>query len=101
MKGIEDILKSSISRKLFFEESLKKNNFEIYSGPLHIISFLPSGMNSKESNEWTRSKRNELLENKFMLSRPKFKGKYFLRAVFGNYNTNDNHILELLNLLIT
>ena len=34
-----------------------------------------------------------------MLSRPKFKGKYFLRVVMGNYNTNESHIDELLKLL--
>ena len=31
-----------------------------------------------------------------MLSRPKFKGKYFLRVVMGNYNTKESHIEELL-----
>ena len=34
-----------------------------------------------------------------MLSRPKFKGKYFLRVVMGNYNTKESHIEELLRLL--
>jgi len=34
-----------------------------------------------------------------MLSSPKFKGKYFLRVVMGNYNTKDSHIEELLRLL--
>ncbi len=38
-------------------------------------------------------------KNKFMLSRPKFKGKYYLRAVMGNYNTKESHIEELLRLL--
>ena len=44
-------------------------------------------------------KLNELINNNFMLSRPKFKGKYFLRVVMGNYNTKDSHIEELLRLL--
>jgi len=34
-----------------------------------------------------------------MLSRPKFKGNYFLRVVMGNYNTKDSHIKELLRLI--
>jgi len=34
-----------------------------------------------------------------MLSRPKFKGKYYLRVVMGNYNTKDSHIEELLRFL--
>jgi len=40
-----------------------------------------------------------LIKNNFMLSRPKFKGKYFLRVVMGNYNTKESHIEELLRFL--
>ena len=43
--------------------------------------------------------RNELKKNNYMLSRPKFKGKYCLRVVMGNYNTKDFHIEELLRFL--
>ncbi len=99
MTGIEDILKSSINKKVFFEKNLSSKKYEIYSGPLHIITFLPKGMNKMESNSWTQINRNKLLKNNFMLSRPKFKGKYFLRAVMGNYNTSESHIGDLLNIL--
>ena len=99
--GIENILKTSIDRKNFFEGNLSTNKFEIYSGPLHIVSFLPQGLDIKESDSWTLSKRNQLLKRNFMLSRPKFKGKYFLKAVMGNYNTSESHIEELLKLLNT
>ena len=99
MKGIEDILQSSIDRKVFFENNLSSKKYEIYSGPLHIISFLPKGMKINESNSWTQINRIKLLKNNFMLSRPKFKGKYFLRAVMGNYNTSESHIVELLKIL--
>ncbi len=97
--GINDILKSSIEKKLYFEENLNNKKFSTYSGPLHIISFLPKGLNVKESDLWTERKRSELINMNFMLSRPKFKSKYFLRAVFGNYNTSIEHIECLLNLL--
>ena len=53
----------------------------------------------KDSDAWTQTKVNELINNKFMLSRPKFKGKYFLRVVMGNYNTKESHIEELLRFL--
>ena len=99
MKGIEDILKSSINKKDFFIKNISKNKFEIYSGPLHIISFLPKGLTPQDSDMWTQSKVNELMKNNFMLSRPKFKGKYFLRVVMGNYNTNKSHIEELVKIL--
>ena len=99
LNGIEDILKSSIKRKEFFIKNVNKNKFEIYSGPLHIISFLPKGIEPKHSDFWTKTKVNELMKNSFMLSRPKFKGKYFLRVVMGNYNTKEFHIEELLKFL--
>jgi L-2,4-diaminobutyrate decarboxylase len=99
LKGIEEILKSSIKRKEIFIKNLNKNKFEIYSGPLHIISFLPKGLAPKDTDFWTQSKVNELMKNNFMISRPKFKGKYYLRVVMGNYNTRDSHIEELLKLL--
>ena len=56
-------------------------------------------MNKNESDEWTLKKRISLMDNNFMLSRPVFKNRYFLRAVLGNYNTDESHIIELLKLL--
>ena len=41
------------------------------------------------------------MKNNFMLSRPKFKDKYYLRVVMGIYNTNESHIEELLKILHT
>jgi len=99
LNGIEDILKSSIKRKDLFLNNISNNKFEIYSGPLHIVSFLPKGLKTKDTDFWTKNKVNELMKNNFMLSRPKFKGKYFLRVVMGNYNTKESHIEELLKLL--
>ncbi len=99
LNGIENILKSSIKRKDFFEKNISKNKFDVYSGPLHIVSFLPNKLEPKDSDAWTQTKINELINNNFMLSRPKFKGKYFLRVVMGNYNTKESHIKELLRLL--
>jgi len=99
LNGIEKILKSSIKRKDFFIKNINKNKFDIYSGPLHIVSFLPKNLEAKDSDAWTQTKVNELIKNNFMLSRPQFKGKYFLRVVMGNYNTNESHIEQLLRLL--
>ena len=96
LNGIKDILSSSIERKEFFEKGLNDNNFDICSGPLHIISFLPKNLNIADSNIWSESKRNQLIRSNFMLSRPKYKGKYFLRAVMGNFNTSEVNILDLL-----
>jgi len=75
LKGIENILKSSIKRKDFFIKKISKNKFDILSGPLHIVSFLPKKLEPKDSDAWTQTKVNELINKNFMLSRPKFKGK--------------------------
>jgi len=99
LNGIENILKSSIKRKDFFIKNISKNKFDIYSGPLHIVSFIPKKLKPEDSDTWTQTKVNELINNNFMLSRPKFKGRYFLRVVMGNYNTKESHIEELLRLL--
>ena len=81
------------------EESLNSEIFDLFSGPLHIISFLPKGMIKDESDLWTLNKRIRLMENNFMLSRPVFRNRYFLRAVLGNYNTSYLDINKLLKLL--
>jgi len=99
LNGIENILISSIKRKDFFIKNISKNKFDIYSGPLHIVSFIPKKLEPEDSDIWTQTKVNELINNNFMLSRPKFKGRYFLRVVMGNYNTKESHIEELLRLL--
>ena len=99
LHGIEEVLNSSIERRKFFEYNLNKEKYELCSGPLHIISFLPKGMSKNESDAWTLKKRKTLMNNNFMLSRPLFKNRYFLRAVLGNYNTSEIHINALLKLL--
>ncbi len=99
MQGIENVLSASIEKRKFFENNLNKIKYDLFSGPLHIISFLPSGMSKNESDEWTLNKKTILMKNNYMLSRPVFKNKYFLRAVLGNYNTSENHINKLLKLL--
>ena len=99
MQGIEEILSSSIERRKYLEKNLNSEKYDIYSGALHIISFLPKGMNKNESDLWSLNKRFSLMKNNFMLSRPIFKNRYFLRAALGNYNTSKESINELLKLL--
>ncbi len=99
MQGIQDVLSSSIEKRIFFENNINKKKYELCSGPLHIISFLPKGMNKNESDLWTLKKRIILMNNNFMLSRPAFKNRYYLRAVLGNYNTGEKQINKLIKLL--
>ena len=90
---------SSLYIKIFFEKNLNNDKYDFFSGPLHIISFVPKGMNKYETDDWSLNKRKELMNNNFMLSRPLYRNRYFLRAVFGNYNTSNWHIKELIKLL--
>ena len=99
LEGTEKILKESLFKKSIFIEKLDENKFDIYSGPLHIVSFLPKRMDAEESNNWTLKAKKLLLENNFMISRPFYKGKYYLRIVFGNFNTTAQDISELTNLI--
>ncbi len=99
LDGIEKILKESLFKKSLFVEKLDENKFEIHSGPLHIVSFLPKKMNPEDSNNWTLKAKNLLLKKNYMISRPFYKGKYYLRIVFGNINTTALHITEITNFL--
>ncbi len=99
MRGIENVLNSSIERRKFFENNLNLEKYDLLSGPLHIISFLPKGMNINETDSWTLNKRISLMKKNFMISRPLFKNRYYLRAVLGNYNTSESNINDLLKLL--
>ena len=99
IEGIEKILNESVLKKSIFIEKLDKNKFEIFSGPLHILSFLPKKMNQTESNNWTLKAKNLLLEKNYMISRPFYKGQYYLRIVFGNFNTNNLHLSEITKFL--
>ena len=99
MRGIEDVLNSAIERRKFFENNLNLEKYDLYSGPLHIISFLPKGMTKIESDSWTLNKRISLMKKNFMLSRPLFKDRYYLRVVLGNYNTSKSYINDLLKLI--
>ena len=97
--GVDMILKESLLKKLNFIEKLNANKFETYSGPLHIVLFIPKEMNAEESNNWTLKAKNLLLEQNYMISRPFYKGKYYLRIVFGNFNTTAIDISALTNFL--
>ena len=99
MEGIEKILRESLLKKSIFIENLDEDKFEIYSGPLHIVSFLPKKITYDESNFWTLKAKKLLLKKNYMISRPFYKGKYYLRIVFGNLNTTTLHISELTNFL--
>ena len=86
-EGIEKILLESIKRKRYLESIIDSSKFEIISGPLHLLAFTPINFNSTETCDWSQKTRKSLLKSKFMLSRPNYGDKYYLKVVLGNPNT--------------
>ncbi len=95
-KGIEDLLLGSVNRRYYLESKIDTSMFEIITGPLHLLAFTPKGYSFNKGSEWSKQTRNYLLKKNFMLSRPLYKGRYYLKVVLGNPHTK-NDDLELLS----
>ena len=98
-KGIEDLLLDSVNRRYYLESKIDTSMFDIITGPLHLLAFTPKDYSFTKGSEWSKKTRNYLLKKNFMLSRPLYKGRYYLKAVLGNPHTK-NDDLELLSDLI-
>jgi len=97
--GIEEIILDSIKRRCYLESIIDASKFKVISGPLHLLAFTPINYNSSEATEWSIKTRNSLLSCKFMLSRPIYRDRYYLKAVMGNPNTKFEDLDELANLI--
>jgi len=97
--GIEKILLDSIGRRSYLESIIDSSKFKIISGPLHLLAFTPINYSSSEALDWSVKTRNSLLSKKFMLSRPFYGDRYYLKAVMGNPNTKFDDLKLLANLI--
>jgi len=97
--GIEKILLDSVERRCYLESIIDSSKFQIISGPLHLLALTPINFSSSQSFEWSIKTRNSLLTSKFMLSRPIYRDRYYLKAVMGNPNTKFDDLKVLANLL--
>ncbi|KGG12322.1 MULTISPECIES: pyridoxal phosphate-dependent decarboxylase family protein [Prochlorococcus] len=97
--GISFLLSSSLKRRTYFQEKLDANLLNIISGPLHLISFTPSDLNTYDAEKWALKTKKDLITCNFMLSRPFHKGRYYLKAVMGNPNTKFEHLDKLASLI--
>ncbi len=97
--GINDLLNNAVERRIYLEERIDQNDFEILSGPLHLLSILPNGIKSEEASKWSASTRAMLLKNDLMLSRPFYNNRHYLKAVLGNPYTTFGHLDKLIGLL--
>ena len=97
--GIEKILLESIKRRCYLESMIDSSKFKIITGPLHLLAFTPNNYNSSQSFDWSKKTRNSLLTSKFMLSRPIYGDRYYLKAVLGNPNTTFDDLKILASLI--
>ena len=98
-KGIEQLLLDSIKRKCYFESKIDLSKFKLISGPLHLLAITPINYNSAKASDWSMKTRKYLLDKKFMLSRPMYGDRYYLKAVLGNPNTKDEDLRFLADLI--
>ena len=98
-EGIEKILLDSIKRRCYLESIIDSSKFQIISGPLHLLALTPINYNSYQSSDWSKRTRSYLLTRNFMLSRPIYKEKYYLKAVMGNPNTKFDDLKQLANFI--
>ncbi len=98
-EGIEKILLDSIKRRCYLESIIDSSKFKIISGPLHLLALTPINYTSSQTTDWSIKTRSSLLANKFMLSRPMYGDRYYLKAVMGNPNTKFDDLKLLANLI--
>jgi len=89
----------SIKRRCYLESIIDSSKFKIISGSLHLLALTPINYSSSQASEWSVKTRNSLLAKKFMLSRPLYGDKYYLKIVMGNPNTKFDDIKLLANLI--
>ena len=97
--GIEKILSDSIKRRTYLESMIDSSKYKIISGPLHLLALTPTNYSASQASDWSIKTRNSLLKNKFMLSRPFYEDRYYLKVVLGNPNTKFDDLKLLANLI--
>ena len=94
-KGIENLLLESINRRSYLESLIDITKFKIISGPLHLLALTPKNTDVFQASSWAKKTRDFLLSKKFMLSRPIYGDRCYLKAVLGNPYTKFEN-LEIL-----
>ena len=97
--GIEKLISYSVSRRCYLESLIDESKFQIISGPLHLLALTPKTYDYYQASDWSYKTRKSLLKSKFMLSRPIYKNKYYLKAVLGNPNTTLDDLKMLADLI--
>ncbi|MYG37916.1 MAG: aspartate aminotransferase family protein [Synechococcus sp. SB0676_bin_10] len=94
-QGIDELLDGALQRAQTLRQALAPLPLAMPSGNLHIVCFRPRTAGSSEA--WSRHTREQLLDQGLMLSRPRYRGQHYLKAVLGNPFTGMQQIAALVD----
>ncbi|MFN9548107.1 MAG: pyridoxal phosphate-dependent decarboxylase family protein [Cyanobacteriota bacterium] len=98
--GVETLLEAALNRQRQLVALLADDpRLLLRSGPLHLLSFRPGGLDPEASARWSQLTRQQLLDHHLMLSRPHYQGHHHLKAVLGNPHTRSSHLEQLAHLV--
>ncbi len=98
-EGISLLLEQAIERRCYLERKLDSSKLDVIGGDLHLVACSLKGSDANEVSAWSLKTRQNLLAYQFMLSRPLYQGRHYLKAVLGNPFTQSNHLDELAKIL--
>ncbi len=95
-EGLEEVLAGALGRQRHLASLLASDGrLVLLNGPLHLLAFRPQGLDPRASARWSQATRQQLLEQRLMLSRPLYQAHHHLKAVLGNPHTRPSHLERL------
>jgi sulfinoalanine decarboxylase len=94
-RGITAVIDGAVSRRRRLQDLLQPLELQLCSGPLHLLAFTPRGLDAAEAEAWAIRCRQDLLDQRLMLSRPLYAGRHHLKAVLGNPYTGSGQLQRL------
>ena len=80
---MKSLVEDSVNRRLYLQNKIDLSLFDMISGPLHLIAITPKNFDNDFADTWSLQSRDRLLAQKFMLSRPLYEGRRYLKVVLG------------------
>ena len=88
LAGIEAVLDGAIRRRRQLQALLAADGrLLLRGGSFHLLAFRPDGFDRQACEQWSQRTRQQLLQERLMLSRPDYQGHHHLKAVLGNPHT--------------
>lgn len=102
LEGIESLLDAAVSRREHLQALLAAiPGLALQSGPLHLLAFSPAAATAPQAEAWSKQTRQQLLDAQLMLSRPRYGGRFHLKAVLGNPHTGAAELERLAAIVAT